>query len=87
MTESQPEILFFPIPDTQEGARLDAVVSELSGLSRARVQKLCQEGLCGQRQARREKHPLKVRGEIRVELPPLRPLEVEAPEYPLGDCL
>ena len=39
MTESQPEILFFPIPDTQEGARLDAVVSELSGLSRARVQK------------------------------------------------
>lgn len=84
MTESQPEILFFPIPDTQEGARLDAVVSELSGLSRARVQKLCQEGLVqvngrpGGKNTR-----LKSGDEIRVELPPLRPLEVEAQNIPL----
>ena len=84
MTEIPQEPLLLSVTADQEGARLDAVVSEGTDLSRARVQKLCQEGLVtvngkpGGKNTR-----LKPGDEIQVELPPLRPLEVEAQKIPL----
>ncbi len=84
MTELSQQPLSFTVSPAQEGARLDSVVSESSDLSRARVQKLCQEGMVkvngkpGGKNTR-----LKSGDEILVELPPLRPLEVEAQNIPL----
>lgn len=84
MTDFHQEVLSFTVSQDQEGARLDAAVSEWSQLSRARVQKLCQEGRVEVNGRPGEKNlRLKAGDEIRVELPPLQPLEVAAQNIPL----
>ena len=84
MTDFQQEVLSFTASQDQEGARLDAAVSEWSQLSRARVQKLCQEGRVEVNGRPGEKNfRLKADDEIRVELPKPQPLEVAAQNIPL----
>ena len=73
-----------PVPDTAAGTRADRFVADASGLSRSYVQRLISEGrLTSGGAAIKANTVLHAGEELELDVPEVRPLELEAEDIPL----